>query len=464
MTGFKEIQTSGGIREYRMTSNGLTVLLMEDHSAPVATIMVTYLVGSRNEAIGYTGATHLLEHLMFKGSETYNKENDNAIWTLLQNIGAQINATTWLDRTNYFEMLPSEHLETAIAIEADRMRRALLRDDDRQPEMTVVRNEFERGENDPFDTLDKNIWATAYQAHPYHHSTIGWKSDIEGVSTERLRAFYNTYYWPNNATVTVIGDFKTAVALSWIKTYFGQHPSSPDPIPEMYTTEPKQEGPRRFIIKRAGETGIVGVAHKTPEGRHKDKYALAVLSNILGTGKTSIFYRALVDKGLATSASVGDHPFHDNGLLTTYAFLTPGTAHQKVEKIILDGYGKIMEGGVTAEEVQRAQAQISADVAFSRDGSYSIASSLNEAIATGDWTYYTTYLDHLQAVTAEDVQRIARTYLLEDQSTTGWFVPQPKDGAAGGGGAADTAKANGARPGQHRSYGRLGALAQPWAL
>lgn len=439
-----------------MTSNGLTVLLMEDHSAPVATIMVTYLVGSRNEAIGYTGATHLLEHLMFKGSETYNKEKDNAIWTMLQNVGAQINATTWLDRTNYFEMLPSEHLETAIAIEADRMRRALLRDDDRQPEMTVVRNEFERGENDPFDTLDKHIWATAYQAHPYHHSTIGWKSDIEGVSTERLRAFYDTYYWPNNATVTVIGDFKTQRVLSWIKTYFGQHPASPDPIPEMYTTEPKQEGPRRFVIKRAGETGIVGVAHKTPEGRHADKYASAVLSNILGTGKTSTFYRTLVDKGLATSTSVWDHPFHDNGLLITYAFLTPATDHQKVEKIILNGYAKIKDGGVTEEEVKRAQAQISAGVAFSRDGSYSIASSLNEAIATGDWTYYTTYLEHLQAVTAEDVQRVARTYMQEDQSTTGWFVPLSNDGAASGADPGGSAKGHAAGPRHYRSDGKGG--------
>ncbi|HBN45721.1 MAG TPA: insulinase family protein, partial [Candidatus Marinimicrobia bacterium] len=171
MNGFEYIQSSGGIDEYKMSANGLTILLMEDHSAPVVTFMVTYHVGSRNEAIGHTGSTHLLEHLMFKGSRSFNKKRNTAIWTVLQNVGARINATTWLDRTNYFELLPSEHLETAIAIEADRMRNAFLRDEDRQPEMTVVRNEFERGENDPFDALDKNIWATAYQAHPYHHST-----------------------------------------------------------------------------------------------------------------------------------------------------------------------------------------------------------------------------------------------------------------------------------------------------
>ena len=206
--GFKFIKTSGGIEEYRLESNNLRILTLEDHSAPVATFMVTYHVGSRNEAIGYTGATHLLEHLMFKGSKKFNKEKNTAIWSELQNVGAQINATTWNDRTNYFEVVPSEHLERAIAIEADRMRHAFLKDEDRQPEMTVVRNEFERGENSPFDVLDKNIWATAYQAHPYHHSTIGWRSDIENVSTKRLKEFYNMYYWPNNATVTVIGDFE----------------------------------------------------------------------------------------------------------------------------------------------------------------------------------------------------------------------------------------------------------------
>ena len=231
---FDFIKTSGDIDEFILSKNGLRVLLLEDHSAPVTTLMVTYHVGSRNEAIGYTGSTHLLEHLMFKGSKNYNKEKGTAIWTELQSIGAQINATTWNDRTNYFEVVPSEHLEKAIAIESDRMRYAFLKDEDRQPEMTVVRNEFERGENSPFDVLDKNIWATAYQAHPYHHSTIGWKSDIENVSTERLKEFYNTYYWPNNATVTIIGDIDKNNSLNLVNEYFGQHSKSTHDIPYVY--------------------------------------------------------------------------------------------------------------------------------------------------------------------------------------------------------------------------------------
>ncbi|MBU0530016.1 insulinase family protein, partial [bacterium] len=431
-TAFEFVKSSGGIDEYRCTLNDLGVLLMEDHSAPVVTFMVTYHVGSRNEAIGHTGSTHLLEHMMFKGSKNFNKENGNSIWAILQDIGAQINATTWNDRTNYFELLPSEHLGRAIAIEADRMRNLLIKDEERQTEMTVVRNEFENGENDPFDTLDKNIWATAYQAHPYHHSTIGWRSDIEGVSTERLREFYETYYWPNNATVTIIGDFKKEEALQMILDNYGAIPKSLQPIPEMYTTEPKQEGTRRFVIKRSGQMGIVGIAHKIPEGLHKDNYAIQILSRILGGGKSGRLYKKIVDKGLATSISMWDFPFRDNGLFITYAFLTPGTKHEVVEKIILDEYELLKNKGVTNEEVARAKGQIRAEQAYSRDGSYSVASNLNEAIATGDWTYYTNYFENINKVTKEDVKRIVDTYLVEDKSTTGYFIPLTGSGGGGG--------------------------------
>ncbi len=427
--GFDFIKSSGGIEEYKLKSNGLTVLALEDHSAPVATFMVTYHVGSRNEAVGYTGSTHLLEHLMFKGSRNFNKEKDTAIWTELQNIGAQINATTWNDRTNYFEVVPSGHLEKAIAIEADRMRFAFLKDEDRQPEMTVVRNEFERGENSPFDVLDKNIWATAYQAHPYHHSTIGWRSDIENVSTERLQEFYHTFYFPNNATATVIGDFDKGETFRLIKKYFGEHSPSNHDIPNMYTEEPNQEGPRRTTVKRAGQTGLVGVGHKTPEGLDEDIYALQLLGKILTDGKTSRFYKRIVDRGLATSLFMYDFPFRDNGMFITYVFLTPDTDHQKVEDIILGEYEQIIKEGISSEELARAKAQVRAGVAFSRDGSYAVASALNEAIAIGDWTFYTTFMERIELVSAEDIQRAAKTYLTEDNSTTGWFIPKKVEAA-----------------------------------
>ena len=428
--GFEFVKESGGIQEYKMTSNGLTVLLKEDHSAPVATFMVTYNVGSRNEAIGYTGSTHLLEHLMFKGSRKFNTDKGNSVFQLLQSLGARMNATTWLDRTNYFETVPSEHLETAIEIEADRMRNAYIKEEDRQSEMTVVRNEFERGQNSPFGVLDEHIWAMAYMAHPYHHSTIGWKSDIEGVSIERLKEFYDTFYWPNNATATIVGDFQKTEALAMVKKHFGRIMKSRNEIPGVYTEEPEQEGQRRVVLKRAGQQGVVGVAHKTPSATHEDAPAFIVLSSILSSGKNSRFYKKITDEGLTTSVFIWDSLFRDPGLFAVYANLTPGTDHKTVEDIIMSEYEEIKQNGVTKEEVDKAKAQLVANMKFRQDGSYMVAGSLNEAIASGDWTLYTTYEERVSAVTAEDIQSVVEKYFLEDLSTVGHFVPK-SSGAQG---------------------------------
>mgnify|MGYP002011897797 FL=1 len=421
--GFEFVKESGGIKEYTMTSNGLRVLLKQDNTAPVATFMVTYEVGSRNEAIGYTGSTHLLEHLMFKGSRKFNTKKGNSVFQTLQSLGARMNATTWLDRTNYFAVLPSEHLETLIEIEADRMRNAYIKEEDRQSEMTVVRNEFERGQNSPSGVLDENIWATAYQAHPYHHSTIGWKEDIENVSIERLREFYDTFYWPNNATAIAIGDFAEKEALSMIKKHFGKIRKSTKPIPEVYTAEPKQEGIRTITLKRAGQQGIVGVAHKTPAATHPDAPAFMVLSSILSSGKNSRFYKNITDKGLTTSVYIWDSLFRDPGLFTVYANLSPDVDHKTVEKAVVGEYEKIKKDGVSDEEVKNAQTQLIASMKFRQDGSYAIASGLNEAIASGDWTLYTTYDEKIGMVTKEDIQRIVKEYFKEDLSTIGYFIP-----------------------------------------
>jgi zinc protease len=384
--------------------------------------------GGRNEAIGYTGSTHLLEHLMFKGSRKFNTKKGNSVFQTLQSLGARMNATTWLDRTNYFAVLPSEHLETLIEIEADRMRNAYIKEEDRQSEMTVVRNEFERGQNSPSGVLDENIWATAYQAHPYHHSTIGWKEDIENVSIERLREFYDTFYWPNNATAIAIGDFSEADALAMIKKHFGKIRKSMKPIPEVYTAEPKQEGIRTVTLKRAGQQGIVGVAHKTPSATHPDAAAFMVLSSILSSGKNSRFYKNITDKGLTTSVYIWDSLFRDPGLFTVYANLSPEVDHKTVEKAIVEEYEKIKKSGVTGEEVKKAKAQLVASMKFSQDGSYAIASGLNEAIASGDWTLYTTYGERIGAVTKEDIKRVVNEYFLEDLSTIGYFIPLSQGG------------------------------------
>jgi zinc protease len=360
---------------------------------------------------------------MFKGSRKFNTKKGNSVFQTLQSLGARMNATTWLDRTNYFAVLPSEHLETLIEIEADRMRNAYIKEEDRQSEMTVVRNEFERGQNSPSGVLDENIWATAYQAHPYHHSTIGWKEDIENVSIERLKEFYDTFYWPNNATAIAIGDFTEADALSMIKKHFGKIRKSTKPIPEVYTAEPKQEGIRTITLKRAGQQGIVGVAHKTPSATDPDAAAFMVLSSILSSGKNSRFYKNITDKGLTTSVYIWDSLFRDPGLFTVYANLSPDVDHKTVEEAIVNEYEKIKKDGVSEEEVKRAQSQLIASMKFSQDGSYAVASGLNEAIASGEWTLYTTYGDKIGAVTKEDIKKIVNKYFLEDLSTIGYFVP-----------------------------------------
>jgi zinc protease len=421
--GFTFVKSLAGIDEYRLESNGLQVLLLPDHSAPVVTLMVTYRVGSRNEVTGTTGATHLLEHLMFKGSTNYNADKGNKVDQVLDPIGGINNATTSLDRTNYYETFGSEHLATIMPMEADRMRNLLLRESDRQPEMTVVRNEFERGQNNPVQALFQEISAFAFIAHPYHHSTIGWRSDIEKVSIEKLREFYDTFYWPDNATVTLIGDFQPANALALIRRHYGAIPRAPHPIPQVYTEEPEQTGPRRFVIKRPGQLGVVLIGHKTPAGTHPDYPAVKVLSTILGSGKGSRLYKAITNESLSTGVFTMARFTRDPMLHYTFVPLAPGVAHDKVEPIALAEIEKIKHDGVTDAEVTSAINQIVAETAYARDGTYAIAAQINEAIAAGDWTLYQTLNEAVAKVTPADVKRVANLYFNADQSTTGWFIP-----------------------------------------
>src|SRR5450631_3725145 len=425
VAGFSFVKRLSGIEEYQLDSNGLTVLLAADHSAPVVTFQVTYRVGSRNEVTGTTGATHILEHLMFKGSENFNDPKGNSIKQYLERVGGQFNASTSFDRTNYFATIGRESLEGYVAIEAERMRHLWLHEADRQSEMTVVRNEFERGKNDPDSVLMEEITAAAYEALPYHHPTIGWKSDIEHVPIEKLHEFYDTFYWPNNATVTVVGDVEPAAALALIKRYYGAYSRSPQPIPAIYTEEPAQSGARRVTVKRPGELGTVIIAHKVPNGRDGDQPALEVLDAILSSGKNARLYRALVDQGLALNAGAGTDLHHDLSLHTVYAVLAPGATHAQAEKALAAEIAKIKTDGVTAAEVARVKQQFIAADAYKRDGTAAIAGEINEWIAVGDWTLYVTFPQKVQLVTPADVQRVAREYLKEDESTTGWFIPVP---------------------------------------
>jgi zinc protease len=423
VAGFTHVNTLGGIEEYRLDSNGLSVLVMPDHSAPVVTFEVTYQVGSRNEVTGTTGATHILEHLMFKGSEAFNDPKGNSIKQLLEKVGGAFNASTGEDRTNYFATIGKESLESYIAVESDRMRHLWLHESDRQAEMTVVRNEYERGKNDPNSLLVEEVTAAAYVALPYHHPTIGWKSDIEHVPITKLHDFYDTFYWPNNATVTVVGDVEASAVLSLVKKYYGVYPRSPNAIPSIYTEEPAQIGERRVLVKKPGDTGTVVIAHKVPNGRDADQPALDMLDAILSSGKNARLYRALVDSGLALSAGAGVNLHHDLSLHTMFAALTPGTSHEQAEKILWAELNKIKSAGVTAAEVERVKQQYIAEDAYKRDGTAGAASEISEWVGIGDWTLYVTFPEQVQKVTAADVQRVAKQYFKETESTTGWYVP-----------------------------------------
>ncbi|RMH65805.1 MAG: insulinase family protein [Bacteroidetes bacterium] len=420
---FEFVEASGGIEAYRLPANGLDVLLLNQAAAPVVTFMVTYRVGSRNEVPGHTGATHFLEHLMFKGTERFNKRRGTSVFNVLQRVGAQVNATTWLDRTNYYELLPREHLALAVEIEADRMRGALIDPDEMERERTVILNEFDRGQNEPMRNLYHAVWSAAFVAHPYHHPTIGWRSDIETVTPGGLRHYYDTFYWPNNATLSIIGDFDPAEALDLVARHFGPIPASPAPIPEVRTREPEQRGERRLIVRQAGQLGMLMVAFKAPAALEADTDALNVLATILTAGKGSRLYRRLTDAGLTTSVFAATSRLRDPGLFYLFASLAPGHGHADVEAVLLNELETIKDDGVSEDEVRRAQRQLHAQEAFGRDGPFSVASQLNEAIAAGDWTLYTTYLDRIRRVTPEAVQQVARTYLLEDRRTVGWYVP-----------------------------------------
>jgi zinc protease len=442
-TGVTFVTEADGIREYKL-ANGMKVLLVENRVAPVATVLVVYKVGSRNEAVGYTGSTHLLEHMMFKGTPTFNREKNTQISATLQKVGADFNATTWYDRTNYFETVPSDQIELAIKLEADRMRNSLIADADRQSEMTVVRNELERGQNEPSEVLDEAVYAAAFREHPYHHPTIGWRTDVEGVPTVRLKAFYDTFYHPNNSTAIVVGDFERGHTLELVHKYFGAYPASANPIPQVYTEEPPQQGERRLVIRRAGELAIVQIAFHTPgvlgqnnvlsnedlakramnPPAQNDIYPLVVLSNALSRGVTSRLYQALVEKQLAVNVNSNADQHRDPGLFNVSATVRPGVEPKQVEETILSELRRAGEQGLTGAEVEKAKQQILAQVAYDRDGTFNIAEQMSEAEAVADWRFYKDYAANISRVQPADVQRVARLYFTEDNRTIGHFIPK----------------------------------------
>src|SRR5690349_1585177 len=278
-----------GITEYRL-QNGLRVLLFPDSSKPTATVNVTYLVGSKHEKYGETGMAHLLEHLVFKGTQ---KRTD--IWKELKDHGAEFNGSTWYERTNYFETFPAtdENLRWALDMEADRMVNSRISAKDLASEMTVVRNEFESGENSPFRVLLQRAMATAYTWHAYGKNTIGSLSDIEHVPIENLQAFYRKYYQPDNAVMVIAGKFDEAKTLGWIKEFFGSIPRPSRKLEQLYTAEPVQDGERTTTVRRVGDVQMIDIVYHVPPGTHPDFPAVEVLGSILADTPSGRLYKAL---------------------------------------------------------------------------------------------------------------------------------------------------------------------------
>ena len=412
------------VAEYRL-DNGLKVVLCENHSAPVVTFLVLYKVGSRNEGVGYTGATHFLEHMLFKGTKKHNADKGNGIDDLLTQIGAYWNATTWFDRTSYFEIVPKEFFELCTKLEADRMRNLMLRESDRDSEMSVVRNELERGENYPEEALEKELYAVAFREHPYHHPTIGWRSDVEGVPLERLRKFYDTYYWPNNATVVVLGDFEKEEALQTVHKYFGKIKRSPEPIPEVYTVEPKQEGERRFEICRSGDLPRVWLGFHVPEASHKHNYVLAAIRHALGSTyeRSSRLYKALIEPGLAVDVFCRHDELKDPGLFMIGASLNPGVDMKEVEDTIIGELNKLAKDSVTDAELERLKSANRKGTILSMADPSSLAFLLGEAESKSDWKWLMNYDDHFEKIGHDDIKEAASAYFIKTNRTVGYFKP-----------------------------------------
>ncbi len=420
-TGFRFVKKRYGIEEYVFTKNGLRVLFGFDKDAPVAGLMVTYLVGSRNEVAGTTGSTHILEHMMFKGSKKFQPKKGMSVIDLLGKKGAQVNATTFLDRTNYYEVLPKEHFAFALELEADRMRYALITQKGLDGELPAVKSEYAMYANEPTSHLDEKVWATAFQNHPYHHSTIGWFEDIEHATAEKLTAFYDTFYHPNNAVVTVLGGIEKREAFTLIKKYFGVHSRSPQPIPQVYAQEEEQTGKRVIEVSRRGAANVVSLSYKVPEALHTDTPALMVLSEILASQTTSRFESTLVKKALVSKAYVHYQPFRDPSIMSFVALPVASDGHEKVTEAMMQEFVRVQAGGVTQEEVARVSAQLQTDMALARDGYYAQLSVLNEALAVGDWSFYHDLAKQVTQVTPSMVQEVAQKYLTDCGLTVGYY-------------------------------------------
>jgi zinc protease len=414
-----QVREVEGVHEYRLP-NGLQVLLIPDESKPTVTVNVTYRVGSRMEGYGETGMAHLLEHLMFKSTK-----NIPQVSTELSKRGMQFNGSTTADRTNYFETFPSDpaQLSWALETEAERMVHANVIKKDLDSEMTVVRNEMESGENNPFRILMEKTEAAAFQWHAYGKDTIGARSDVENVNIPHLQAFYRKYYQPDNATLIVAGKFDPAKVLAEIAQDFSAIPRPTRVIEPTYTVEPVQDGEREVTLRRVGAEKDLYVTYHTPSIASPDMPAFSVIANALGDTPNGRLHKRLVETGKATQAFAWPSRHTDPGTFNAGAVLKKDDDLDAAQKIFLDTIEGLKAEPITAEELKRAQLQIDKDFDQLLASPQNLCVTLSEYIAGGDWRLLFLQRDRIDALTVDQVNKVADEWLKPSNRTLGRFIP-----------------------------------------
>ncbi|MDX2077372.1 MAG: pitrilysin family protein [bacterium] len=405
--------------------NGLTVLLKEIHTAPVISMWTLYRVGSRNERTGETGASHWVEHMMFKGTKKYPP---GILDGLIDRVGGQWNAFTSHDSTMYYETLPAEHIDIALDLESDRMANALFDPDETESERTVILSERQGSENQPTFWLREEVRSTAFKVHGYHHEIIGDVHDLTTMTRDQLYAHYQRHYNPANAVLVLAGAFNTADMRQKIESYYGNIPSGTKPT-LFSRPEPIQLGERRAMVERPIKTAFVMMSHRVPSATHPDWLALSVMDSILtGAGgsvdnKTSRLYGALVKSEICAGMSGGINETIDPYLYTFSLTLRDGHTHQEGETVLLAELDKLCQAGITSGELSRAKKQARANFAYETESITNQAYSLAQSSALGDHTWNDTYLARLEAITTDDVLDVARRYLIPQNRTVGWLIP-----------------------------------------
>ena len=408
-----------GISEYQL-ENGLQVLLFPDNSSPRVTVNLTVFVGSRHEGYGEAGMAHLLEHMVFKGTPSQSN-----IPGALQERGAEFNGTTWLDRTNYYETMPAsdENLEFAIKLEADRMVNSFIKAEDLASEMTVVRNEFERGENSPQRVLMQRVTAAAFEWHNYGQTTIGNRADIERVPVENLRRFYQRFYQPDNAMLVIAGKFDPRKALAMVQTHFGALPRPERVLDKTYTEEPPQDGERMVTLRRVGDVPLGAVLYHIPAGGHPDFPAIDVLSTVMTSEPAGRLYEALVKRRVAAGVYGMTFALHDPGVLLIMAESSQGTDGPTLLQNLIESTEGTADKAFTPEEIERARSELLRQRELQVANSQSVAIELSDWAAQGDWRLFFLYRDRLEKVSADDVTHVAGQYLIRNNRTAGLFEP-----------------------------------------